>query len=150
MGTNYNDNKNIMIVFVCLRFLIFFIITQDQSILQEIFKNFLIFLPFFEYFQTFSNVFERFFLAYFTQTLQINPAAPILSPKTNVAPKNNLQKPYFSLNHDIFSPISLTTNLQSRPEIKWDASVSRGAPFRNKNKIVNTLFLRSPFPQAYL
>ena len=42
MCTNYDDNKNIMIVFVCLRFLIFFIVTQEQLILQGFFPNFTI------------------------------------------------------------------------------------------------------------
>ena len=65
-----------------------------------IFAHFLtIFLSFshyfsnvFEYFQTFLNVFERFFLAYPTQALQINPTAPIFSPKTNIAHEKKPQK----------------------------------------------------------
>ena len=32
------------------------------------------------------------------------PPTPVFTPKTNVAPKNNLKKPYFSLNLDNFSP----------------------------------------------
>jgi len=43
VDTNYDDNKNIMIVFVCLRFLIFFIVTQEQLFLQGFFANFVIF-----------------------------------------------------------------------------------------------------------
>jgi len=58
----------------------------------------------FEYFQTFSNVFERFFLAYFTQTPQLDKPTSVFTPKTNVAPKNNPKNPVFSLNHDNFSP----------------------------------------------
>jgi len=68
----------------------------------------------FEYFQTFSNVFERFFLTYFAQTPQLDKPTPIFTLKTNIAPKNNLKKPYFSPNHDIFSLLLLITNLQSR------------------------------------
>jgi len=71
---------------------------------QTFHTTFRIFSNVFEYFQTFSNVFERFLLAYFAQTPQLDKPTPVSTPEINIAPKNNLKKPYFSLNHDIFSP----------------------------------------------
>jgi len=53
-------------------------------------------LNIFEYFQTFSNVFERFFLAWFAQTLQINPPNPVFTPKINIPLKKSPKKPVFS------------------------------------------------------
>jgi hypothetical protein len=50
----------------------------------------------------FSNVFERFFLAYFAQALQINPPSPAFTPKTNIPPKNNLKKSQFPPKSKIF------------------------------------------------
>jgi len=41
------------------------------------------------------NVFERFFLAYFAQTQQINLPNPVFTPKINIPLKNNLKKPQF-------------------------------------------------------
>ena len=58
----------------------------------------------FEYFQTFSNVFECFFLTYFTQTPQLDKPTLVFTPKTNVTPEKQPEKPYFPLNHDNFSP----------------------------------------------
>ena len=72
---------------------------SNFRIFSNIFKRFTLlferFTLLFEYFQSFSNVFERFFLAYFTQTPQLDKPAPVFTPKTNIAPKNNLKKPYF-------------------------------------------------------
>jgi len=53
-------------------------------------------LNIFEYFRTFSNVFARIFLAYFTQTLQTNLPNPIFTPKTNIPTKKNSKNPNFS------------------------------------------------------
>jgi len=52
----------------------------------------------------FSNVFERFFLTYFTQTPQLDKPTPVFTPKTNVAPEKQPEKSLFFLNHDNFSP----------------------------------------------
>jgi len=49
-------------------------------------------LNIFEYFQTFSNVFERFFLAYFAQALQINLPNPVFTPKTNIPTQKKPEK----------------------------------------------------------
>jgi len=43
-----------------------------------------------------------------TQSNPIQP--PFLPQKSMLPPKNNLKKPYFSLNHDIFSPNSVKGN----------------------------------------
>jgi len=45
------------------------------------------FLNVFEYFQTFSNVLERFYLTYFAQNPQPNTPTPNFRPKTTIAPK---------------------------------------------------------------
>jgi len=62
----------------------------------------------------FSNVFERFFLTYFTQIPQLDKPTPVFTPKNQRCPEKKPQKTLFSLNHDIFSPIILIINLQSR------------------------------------
>jgi len=50
----------------------------------------------FERFRTFLNVFERFFLAYFAQTLQIDPPNTVFTPKTNIPTLKKPQKtPFF-------------------------------------------------------
>jgi hypothetical protein len=72
-------------------------------------KIFEYFLLDFEYFYTifvsfyavfvnsckFLNVFERFFLAYFTQTSQINPPNPVFESKTHLPPEKNRRKSQF-------------------------------------------------------
>jgi len=47
------------------------------------------FLNIFEYFQTFLNVFERFFLAHFAQTPQADLLIPVFSSKIHILPQNN-------------------------------------------------------------
>jgi len=51
----------------------------------------------FEYFQTFSNVFKRFFPAYFAQTPQFNLPNPIFTSKTNIPPKITRKFPQISI-----------------------------------------------------
>jgi len=50
------------------------------------------FLNIFECFRTFSNVFERFFLAWFAQTQRINPPSTVFTSKTNIPLEKNLKK----------------------------------------------------------
>jgi len=46
----------------------------------------------------FSNVLERFFLAYFAQTLQTNLSTPIFTPKINIPTLKKLKKSQFFQN----------------------------------------------------
>jgi hypothetical protein len=67
----------------------------------------------------FSNVFERFLLACFAQTLQINLPNPIFTPKTNIPLKNNLKKSHFYeflpvLTIRAFDALADMSNLQGR------------------------------------
>ena len=48
----------------------------------------------------FSNVFEHFFLAYFTQTPQPNLPTPLFRPKTHILLQNNPQKLQFLSNSE--------------------------------------------------
>jgi len=90
MDTNYDDDKNIMIVFVCLRFLIFFIVTQEQLILQEIFKYF---RTFHIIFRMFSNVFERFFLPILPKPHNLTSQPPFLPQKPTCPRKTTSKNP---------------------------------------------------------
>ena len=89
-------------------FCYFFTISCIFCAFFRIFSNvFECFLNIFKRFRTFSSAFERFFLDYFTQTLQPNLLTPVFRPKTNVAPEKINQKSHFFLNLDNFSPLSL-------------------------------------------
>jgi len=74
----------------------------------------------------FSNVFERFFLAYFTQTLQINLPSPIFSPKTNIPTLKKLKKPHFSQIPIISVPNF--TSLRKIPTAQYEVSDTTAHP----------------------
>jgi len=58
---------------------------QIFSIVSHHFSNiFKRLASFFEYFQSFSNVFERFYFAHLAQSLQLNPLNFIFTSKTNI------------------------------------------------------------------
>ena len=78
----------------------------------------------FKRFRTFSIVFERFYFAYFAQTLQTEPLTLDFGPKAHTPPKNNPQKPQF-----FKIPDNFTSQLEVVIEVSGPARIAKSPPF---------------------
>ncbi len=72
------------------------------------------FTSFFEYFRTFSNIFKRFrtflstfFLPILPKPYNLTNQPPFLHEKPTLPAQKKTKNPFFSLNYDNFSPLSL-------------------------------------------